>query len=43
MDMESGRTFVKNKLERSFQKLSSESKKYYAQKYEQVMDILDEK
>lgn len=43
MDMESGRAFVKNKLERSFRKLSRESREYYSQKYEQVMDILNEK
>ena len=40
MGIEDGREFVKAKLARSFQKLSAESKKYYQDKFEEVMDIL---
>lgn len=40
MRIEDGREFVKAKLARSFQKLSAESKKYYQDKFEEVMDIL---
>lgn len=40
MDMEEGRAFVKAKLERSFQKLSPQSKAYYQAKYKQVMAVL---
>lgn len=40
MPMEAGREFVKGKLERSFQKLSMDSKKYYEEKYQQVMKVL---
>lgn len=38
--MEEGRVFVKDKLTRSFQKLSAESKKYYQNKFEKVMEVL---
>jgi len=31
---------VKEKLKRSFQKLSPESKKYYKTKFENVMEVL---
>ncbi len=40
MEMEEGKEFVKEKLTRSFQKLSSESKKYYQNKFENVMEVL---
>lgn len=40
MGIEEGIQFVKQKLERSFRKLSSESKEYYKNKYQQVMEIL---
>lgn len=40
MGIEDGREFVKAKLARSFQKLSAESKKYYQDKFEEVMEIL---
>ena len=40
MGIEEGRQFVRDKLARSFQKLSAESKKYYQDKFERVMDIL---
>lgn len=40
MSMEEDIEFVKSKLERSFQKLSSESKKCYREKYEQVIRLL---
>lgn len=41
MDIESGKMYVKEKLERSFQKMSRESKIYYGQKYQQVMAVLE--
>ncbi|AEE91091.1 Metal dependent phosphohydrolase [Tepidanaerobacter acetatoxydans Re1] len=40
MGIDEGKMFVRNKLERSFQKLSSESKGYYLDKYEQTIRIL---
>lgn len=40
MNIEEGKKFVKNKLERSFRKLSIESKMYYEEKYKNVMNIL---
>ncbi len=40
MGIEDGKEFVKSKLARSFQKLSTESKQYYQNKYEKVMEIL---
>lgn len=40
MGIDEGKMFVRNKLERSFQKLSSESKEYYLDKYEQIIRIL---
>ena len=40
MGLEEGREFVKAKLLRSFQKLSQESKKYYQNKFEKVMEVL---
>ncbi len=39
MDIEDGANFVKNKLQRSFNKLSEESKEFYTQKYNEVMKI----
>ena len=39
MDIENGANFVKNKLQRSFNKLSEESKEFYSQKYNEVMKI----
>lgn len=40
MGMEEGKEFVKAKLARSFQKLSAESRKYYQNKFEKVMEVL---
>jgi len=40
MGMEEGKEFVKDKLTRSFQKLSTESKKHYQNKFEKVMEVL---
>ena len=40
MGIEEGKEFVKGKLTRSFQKLSTESAKYYKDKYERVMEVL---
>lgn len=42
MGIEEGREFVKNKLMRSFQKLSPGSAEYYREKYDKVMEVLDE-
>ena len=39
MDIEHGASFVRDKLERSYSKLSDESKDVYKEKYEQVMAI----
>lgn len=41
LDIEEGKGFVKNKLERSFQKLSDLSKEFYWDKYNKIMDILE--
>ncbi|MCI9077490.1 MAG: HD domain-containing protein [Lachnospiraceae bacterium] len=41
LDIEHGKVFVKEKLERSYQKLSNQSKKFYASKYNQAMMILE--
>ena len=41
MDIEEGVRFVREKLERSFRKLSEESKAFYADKYCQVMKVLE--
>ncbi len=41
MEIEEGKVFVKDKLARSFQKLSAESKKYYQDKFQKVMEVLD--
>lgn len=40
MDIEEGKEFVKNKLTRSFCKLSSDSRQFYQTKYQQVMSTL---
>lgn len=40
MRIEEGKEFVKAKLARSFQKLSMESKKFYQNKFEKVMEVL---
>jgi len=40
MGIEDGKEFVKDKLARSFQKLSGESKKHYQNKFEMVMEVL---
>lgn len=40
MSIEEGISFVKAKLDRSYNKLSGESKDFYKEKYEQVMAIL---
>lgn len=41
MEMEEGKEFVKDKLTRSFRKLSAESKKIYQNKYVKVMEVLE--
>ncbi len=41
MGMEEGREFVKNKLMRSFRKLSADSADYYREKFENVMEVLN--
>ena len=41
MEIEEGKEFVKDKLTRSFQKLSAKSKKYYQNKFEKVMEVLN--
>jgi len=41
MSIDEGAEFIKNKLERSFSKLSSETKKLYQEKYKSVMSIFD--
>lgn len=41
MSIDEGAEFIKNKLERSFSKLSSETKKLYQEKYKAVMSIFD--
>lgn len=41
MGMEEGIQFVKSKLERSFRKLSVESKEYYKDKCQRVMEMLE--
>lgn len=40
MNIEEGKNFVKGKLERSFRKLSDESKIFYKEKFENAMKIL---
>lgn len=40
MGIEEGKEFVKEKLTRSFRKLSTESQKYYQEKFKSAMDIL---
>ncbi len=40
MNIEEGKNFVKSKLERSYRKLSDESKIFYKEKFESVMKIL---
>lgn len=40
MGIEEGVQFVKEKLERSFNKMSTESKEFYKDKYQQVMGVL---
>lgn len=40
MNYEDGRQYVKEKLERSYNKLSAQSKEYYRNKYQQVMEML---
>lgn len=40
MNIEEGKKFVKSKLERSYRKLSDESKIFYKEKFENVMKIL---
>jgi len=40
MGMEDGREFVKDKLLRSFQKLSTKSKEHYQNKFDRVMEVL---
>ena len=41
MEIEEGKKFVREKLERSFQKLSPRSRELYRDKYRRVMDILN--
>lgn len=40
MKIDEGKNFVRNKLERSYKKLSEESKKYYFKKYKDAIDLL---
>lgn len=40
LDINEGKIFVENKLKRSYAKLSDSSKKLYAYKYKQVMEVL---
>ncbi len=40
MSIEEGKIFVKNKLERSFKKLSEGSKTFYKEKFDNAMKIL---
>jgi uncharacterized protein len=40
MDIEEGIIFVKQKLERSYNKLSDRSKEIYREKYQHVMSVL---
>lgn len=40
MGIEEGREFVRNKLTRSFQKLSAGSAEHYKEKYDKVMEVL---
>lgn len=40
MDIEEGRKFVRDKLQRSFQKLSAESKEFCRDKFEKAMEVL---
>lgn len=40
MNIEEGKNFVKSKLERSYRKLSDESKIFYEEKFENIMKIL---
>ncbi len=40
MNIEDGKNFVKSKLERSFEKLSDESKNFYKEKFKNAMKIL---
>lgn len=41
LDIDRGRIFVKEKLMRSYEKLSKESKEFYKDKFQQVMQILE--
>lgn len=41
MNIDEGKDFVRNKLKRSYNKLSDESKKFYLEKYQNVMEILN--
>lgn len=41
MGIQEGKEFVKNKLTRSFLKLSADSKRHYQNKFEKVMEVLD--
>lgn len=43
LSMEEGIEFVKGKLERSYCKLSEESKDFYKEKYRQVMSVIGQK
>lgn len=40
MDIEEGKNFVRNKLERSYKKLSEQSKKFYLEKYQNAISLL---
>ena len=40
MDFKEGTEFVIGKLNRSFAKLSQESRAYYSDKYQKVMEVL---
>lgn len=41
LDLGEGKEFVKNKLMRSYRKLSEDSKRYYRSKFNKVMEFLN--
>jgi len=40
LSIDEGKKFVKDKLQRSYNKLSDESKKFYKEKYDKAMSVL---
>lgn len=41
MSIDEGIKFVKGKLERSFNKLSADSKEYFKDKYKRVLEVFE--